>query len=195
MAKSVTKSLKSLQKLQGLGYIPGGDYVINERFKNNLRGEGISPKGHLHFGSFGVDTNPFDFRVYERTYGYRTGGLGSYQTPQLLLNSMKEQALPGDRYDLGHDFWNIKCWSDLSHPDFYARSPLDPSGRYASGPLVLQGQQAAYSPSEIPLFLDPGILDVNLYGNRAISKIAPTVPKANVAQTLAEIKREGIQLP
>jgi len=91
--------------------------------------------------------------------------------------------VPND-LDTGHDFWTVKSWRESSHKDVFISSPNGQT--WAKGTVVPGVPSAA---EIVPL-------NVNYYGNKAISIVSPTAPNANLAQTAAEIIREkGIALP
>jgi len=91
--------------------------------------------------------------------------------------------VPND-LDTGHDFWTTKSWVEYSHKDVFVSSSNGQS--WAKGTIT----------PGIPLAASIVPLNVNYYGNKAISAVAPTSPNANLAQTAAEIIREkGIALP
>jgi len=99
-------------------------------------------------------------------------------------------AYGSSKFDNGHPFRVDHRTSVLTHSSFWAqggtdftplvtiKGPLIPNyGVYGAEPLAIDGINTA------------------VYGPRMINDTLPTNPVTNVAQTLAELKREGISLP
>nr|QDH89483.1 MAG: hypothetical protein H4Bulk461134_000001 [Leviviridae sp.] len=90
-------------------------------------------------------------------------------------------------YDTGHSFRTEQTSYEVSHPRYtYLRGSGSTLKGFVNGTLVPDGS--------LVLPPDPGF-DLNWYANKAISSCAPTVPNVAVAETLAELFREGITLP
>ncbi|DAD51620.1 TPA_asm: maturation protein [ssRNA phage Zoerhiza.2_2] len=180
--------------------MPGG-YVTQDRLISPTRitGKGavgvslleienfIVPTSTTRFGStvFGA---PVDHRVKQSTYSFRTNNR-SEDIPDLtsggeILRYFLLHGVPND-LDKGHDFWTQKIWNVYSHPGVNVSN--SGTGTHASGTVFVSGGPP------VPVI---DSLNVNFYGNRAISRVSPTAPNANLAQTSAEIIREkGIALP
>ncbi len=94
------------------------------------------------------------------------------------------------RFDNGHPFQVDHYTTTLSHPEFYAQGKMS-GGSYitCTGPLV--PDYGIYGADPLPI---PAI-NSSYWGARLISQTVPTNPVANVAQSLAELLREGITLP
>jgi hypothetical protein len=127
-----------------------------------------------------------DLRVHQETYSFRTGMHGDQAdltSGGEVLRYFLLHGIPSE-FDIGHDFWTTKSWTDYSHKNSYARS--------VSGDQWIRG---CISPGAPPVPVSSP-LNVNFYGNRAIARVSPTSSNANLAQTAAEIIREkGIALP
>lgn len=173
--------------------MPGG-YVLQKRrtvpdnfgTRSGKIPSGIIPAQGARFGGAVLDFGSTNFGTLQETYSFRTGR----DQEQLDLTSGGEilryflmHGIPTD-FDTGHDFWTTKSWTTYSHREAFVSS--------YSGQSWARGTLSAGAPP-IPT-ISP--LNVNFYGNRAISRVAPTSPNANLAQTTAEIIREkGIALP
>jgi len=170
-----------------------GGYVFQTRDVPNLKSvarNGSVPKGTI--SNEGFRGSPISFPdtnllIHQETYSFRTN---KYSDPAEDLSSAGEilryYLMHGisSEFDTGHDFWTTKTWTNYSHRETFVRSGAGTS--WARGCL---NPGAPYPPSISPL-------DVNFYGNKAISAVSPNAPNANLAQTAAEIVREkGIALP
>lgn len=171
--------------------MPGG-YVLQKRDVMNTKSvarTGTLPKESIvneGYRGFHLAFPSTDLRTHQETYSFRTNKYSEY--PDLtsgneILRYFLIHGIP-DKIDTGHDFWTTRSWTNYSHREAFVQS--------ASGNVWAKG---CLSPGAPPIPSIPS-LDVNFYGNRAISRTAPTSPNANLAQTSAEIIREkGIALP
>jgi len=87
-------------------------------------------------------------------------------------------------YDNGHTFVTTDRSREFSHKRVLLRST---DGRYEYQGPIYSDPGAASSQ-----FVVPSTIDFGWYGTRAVAETAPTNPVAGLAQTLAEIKREGL---
>lgn len=94
------------------------------------------------------------------------------------------------RFDSGHPFQVDHRTSVLTHPNFWAQGQMT-DGRYITikGPLV--PEYGAFGPEPLPI----APIASEYWGSRLISSAIPTNPVANVAQSIAELLREGVTLP
>ena len=149
--------------------------------------DGKVPSKLFRFGG-AIPAASTDHRVHQETWSFRTTR-NSEDLPDLtsggeILRYFLRQGVPND-LDTGHDFWTTKSFREYSHSDVFLSS--------LSGTTTARGTIIPFGGPPIPT-VSP--LDVNFYGNRAISRVSPTSPNANLAQTSAEIIREkGIALP
>jgi len=102
----------------------------------------------------------------------------------MLIKEYKESQRP---LDTGHPFLTVKEEQYLSHPQV-TRGSLTPYQDGYRGPLI-PGWSTLPLPEAYPSL--PG-WDSGKYGSIAIARTSPTDPVANLAVTLAELKREGI---
>jgi hypothetical protein len=172
--------------------IMSGGYSLQTRdyprTNSEARGD-AGPDGLLHSEGFRGSSLSFSDvsnLVHQETYSFRTNRYQEYPdftSGQGVLNYFLMHGI-SDKLDIGHEFWTTKTWTDYSHKNSFVRSGAGTS--WARGVLT---------PGAPPIpVISP--LQVNLYGNRAIAKVAPNSPNANLAQTAAEIIREkGIELP
>jgi len=176
--------------------MPGG-YVYRTRYlipkMKSLNGPLVNnePTGFvrnraLRFGSL-QEFNQQDLRTLQSTYSFRTskdGQMPDLISGQAILSYFLQRGIPSS-LDNGHEFYTTKTYQTFSHTDVLMSSQSGTT--WARGCIVPNGG---------PQIPNIPILDVNYYGNKAISRIAPTAPNANLAQTAAEILREkGLKLP
>lgn len=166
-----------------------GGWVDSERRLNPVRGQGlIQPV--LNFPGTAIPIgNPIDRRTLQKTHSFRTSKIADFpdfETAGGLLRYFLQEGVPRGVFDRGHDFWTEKRWNSFSHENVNIRSPF--STIWWSGTLVPDGFNVNGS-------IDIPVLESAYYGNKAFSTVAPTVSKANAAQTLAELVREGFDMP
>lgn len=94
------------------------------------------------------------------------------------------------RFDTGHPFQVDHLTTRLTHPVFYME------GKSTAGPITtmkgpLVPDYGLFGSDPIPI----SAINSNFWGARLINLTIPTNPVANVLQSLAELKREGIALP
>lgn len=170
-----------------------GGYVFQTRDVANLKSiarNGSVPKGTLPnegYRGFHLTMPDTNLLIHQETYSFRSN---KYSDPAEDLTSAGEilryYLMHGisKEFDTGHDFWTSRTWTNYSHKETFVRS--------GSGSTWARGCLNPSAPP--PIVLSP--LDVNFYGNKAISAVSPNRPNANLAQTSAEIIREkGIALP
>ena len=167
-----------------------GGWVTSDRYLAPTRGQGLV-ETVLDFGGGSSTTigNPTDRRVYQKTRSFRTSkgeDVPDFETAQGLLDYFLRQGVEHGTFDRGHDFWTEKRWNTYSHENVSIRSPF--STLSWKGTLIPDG----FNPHES---IDIPVLESAYYGNKAFSTVAPTASKANAAQTLAEILREGFTMP
>ncbi|DAD50053.1 maturation protein [ssRNA phage Zoerhiza.4_5] len=170
-----------------------GGYVFQKRDVVNTKSiarDGKIPSGMISnegFRGFPLTLPQTNLLVHQETYSFRTN---RYSDPAEDLTSAGEilryYLMHGisTEFDTGHDFWTTKTWTNYSHKETFVRSGAGTSwGRGCLNPGT-------------PPIPTVSSLDVNFYGNKAISAVSPNAPNANLAQTAAEIMREkGIALP
>lgn len=168
---------------------PGG-YVLSQRniALHSDHGHGTSAMDvpNTAFRGSLFDFGKTDLSVRQETNSFRTNRFGTY--PDLTSGSeiLRYFLMHGiqDKLDTGHDFWTTQSWTQYSHLNAFVRS--------GSGSTWARGTLSAGAPP-VPI---PSSLNVNYYGNKAISKISPTTPHTNLAQTAAEAIREHVaELP
>nr|QDH91216.1 MAG: hypothetical protein H1RhizoLitter1330_000001 [Leviviridae sp.] len=175
-----------------------GGYVFQERDINTRKSLKGIPEGsvlpntlpsRMYFpgGTDSFSLGDFPISTRQSTFSYRTRKGEQYPdliSGQAIRSYFLSRGIPSDADD-GHDFYTQRTWRTVSHEDVIAKDPV--FGWSVRGVL---------HPRDIPEFPVIPSLDVNYYGNKAISRIAPTAPNANIAQTAAEIIREkGLKLP
>jgi hypothetical protein len=94
------------------------------------------------------------------------------------------------RFDNGHPFQVDHSTEKLTHPNFWAQGKRT-NGQFVTikGPLV--PDYGLFGSSPVPI----APINSNYWGGRLISESIPTNPVANVAQSIAELVREGVTLP
>lgn len=132
----------------------------------------------------------YDYRSYQSTTSFRTGrSEPEFLTAQELLNFyLIEENRKRSSIDTGHTFKSVERYEAFSHENV---TLLGDGGHFYQGSLLPTSSGSwAFNANEAP-----PAMEVNTYGNRAISKIAPTAPKANLSVSLAELAREGFPKP
>jgi hypothetical protein len=86
--------------------------------------------------------------------------------------------------DSGHDFVTTKSWF-TADTRAYIRSDDGFNGPYIASGYLFPQALATTDMFNIPA------MDINLYGNQAIAKKAPTAPQASLAVGISELAREG----
>lgn len=171
-----------------------GGYFTSQRYLAPASGgSGLISQRFVNAGFPSAMPNA-DLRILQSTLSFRTGVPDSeLDTNFELLNNGEELFAPRDSsgrltYDTGHTFKTVKTWKDYSHRDISIDA--SPPG----GPLYL-AEGVIRLVNELPPAPVLPVLQDNTYGNRAIAQVSPTVPKANISVTAAEIIREGITAP
>lgn len=157
-------------------------YVTQSRALSDPPG-GIDPF-EIRRGAF-YDSGTVSNLLEQTTTSYRTN---LSEAPVLPTGREQLNFLMGSRsatvtkMDRGHEFMTeTKVRIPTRNQEFWF-----PSGSGFKGPVVVNGD----SPFTLQLPDEPEF-DLSFYGNRLVTSAIPTLPKANIMQSFAELAREG----
>lgn len=129
----------------------------------------------------------------QETVSYRTGksvGDTDQITSEDLRTTRNGFTTFSPQYDAGHEFYTTRTSTRISHPSVTLSTFRDGKRYVYEGPLVPNINSS--SQWVFPPVRKMSTNDINLYGNRAISAVAPTAPQASAATTISELMLDGL---
>ncbi len=121
----------------------------------------------------------------QTTWSYRTGRAGSEDLDDVLTDLYNNKSsIYYDNFDTGHPFYTERKTFFLGNTSAYIKGI---NGSYYNGPLF-----PVWDSDPWPSVSGISGNEINLYGNQFIASAAPTAPVVNLAQSAAELIREGI---
>lgn len=168
-----------------------GGYVLNSR---DVTRHVFTRIGYPFGDDFRVDVRDFMPTATQHTASYRSNVLADDQTiadaNKIFVNGFKTNfetlnKNPKDSLsDTGHEFYSIKQFATLSHPDSLCTVAYD-GGPYIKGGLIPYDSAGAV-PYGFPVVNRLSDTEIAYYGHKAIANTIPTKPGASLTDFLAQ---------